>query len=727
MKRFPFGPERSRVLEIEVRAAPAPGHTREFHEARYPSRAATRPTAKGGRVESAGRFSGNGGNRAGGILGVCFWVSVASWAAAGTQDGSPVTRFHLSAPFVVTQLPIDGERGKKPSDVGGMIRRDYGEGARLVIVYPDFSRRILSEGFHSACDPDVSFDGTKILFAGKRKAADSWSIYEIDRDGTGLRRITGGIGDCRSPGYQPMLYTIISPKPWYQLTFVGTQARTYNEYGPVLQTDLFSCKLDGSALRRLTFNLSSDFDPFVMLDGRLIFSAWQRATLERGFRGRVALFGVNIDGADYAVYCADEGRRIKHMPCATTKGLVVFVETEECPWDGAGSLGSVSVRRPLHSYRPLTEPRDGLFMTPSPLPDGSILVSRRPADGSGSHGVYRFDPESGEFIIVFDDPRYHDIQGKLIHPRREPDGRSSVVTEKDPYGKFYCLNVYITDLPDRSWLPPGTVKRLRVLEGIPIKEAEKEIYLPPAAVSGCGGPGSTRNGLPPLVQRRILGDIPVEKDGSFHIKVPADTPVLLQTLDSEGLALRTCGWIWAKNHEPRGCIGCHEDNELTPENRLVSAVTKPEIPLTLPPERRRTVDFRRDVASIIASKCVSCHGPDGSPPRLDGGGARDPYFSRAYRALLAAESPGAPRGKYVHPGRARTSPLVWHIVGRNTARPWDGKTARRPFKPIPGPSGLTEDEKLTFIEWIDMGALWDGIPGSDEYSASGGKRKGGDE
>ncbi len=27
---------------------------------------------------------------------------------------------------------------------------------------------------------------------------------------------------------------------------------------------------------------------------------------------------------------------------------------------------------------------------------------------------------------------------------------------------------------------------------------------------------------------------------------------------------------------------------------------------------------------------------------------------------------------------------------------------------------LTEDEKRTFIEWIDMGALWDGIPDPDE-------------
>ena len=36
--------------------------------------------------------------------------------------------------------------------------------------------------------------------------------------------------------------------------------------------------------------------------------------------------------------------------------------------------------------------------------------------------------------------------------------------------------------------------------------------------------------------------------------------------------------------------------------------------------------------------------------------------------------------------------------------------------PPPGALQLTDDEKLTFVEWIDLGAHWDGIPGPDEFS-----------
>ena len=90
------------------------------------------------------------------------------------------------------------------------------------------------------------------------------------------------------------------------------------------------------------------------------------------------------------------------------------------------------------------------------------------------------------------------------------------------------------------------------------------------------------------------------------------------------------------------------------------------------------------------------------------------HFNRAYESLLTTGAAG--RGKYVHPGRARTSPVVWQILGRNTARPWDGDATRVGAKPAPdcGATELTPEEKRTFIQWIDLGALWDGIPGSDD-------------
>ena len=119
-------------------------------------------------------------------------------------------------------------------------------------------------------------------------------------------------------------------------------AAAINEYGSAPSTSLYTVRLDGSGAERLTYNPSSDLDPAVLPDGRLVFASWQRASLARdGIFGRVALFTSQIDGLDFALFTR-EGSIVQRMPCVTDDRRVIFVETGEPTWDGAGSLGTVS-------------------------------------------------------------------------------------------------------------------------------------------------------------------------------------------------------------------------------------------------------------------------------------------------------------------------------------------------------------------------------------------------
>ncbi len=528
--------------------------------------------------------------------------------------------------------------------------RWLGDRGRLVVLDRSGATRVLTPGFESAADPAVSFDGKRILFAGKKSAGDAWNVFEMNADGSGLHQITRDAGNCRRPMYQSALFYLNDERPSYQVTFVSDAAREFDESGRTA-SNLYSVRFDGSGLRRLTYALSSGYDPFQMQDGRILFSS--------GYRERIDLFAIHLDGTDYAAFSGAQGQRIKHMACTTPKRMVAFIESDALPWDGAGTVGTLSLRRNLHSYKAITASGDGLFHSPSPLPDGSILVSRRPSDGTGVHAIYRLDLDSGRRTLVFRDPAYHSVQAAALVSRPEPDGHSSVVEDDQNWSKLYCLSVYENDLK-REWMPQGTPRRLRVIEG-----------LPPTAAGGA-------------IRKRLLGDIALDQDGSFHLLVPPNTPIQLQITDADGLALRTSAWIWAKNKEQRGCIGCHEDNERTPDNVFPQALSHPAAELTLPPERRRTVDFARDVMPILATRCSSaaCHG-GGARPKL----------------------PGPEMAKYVRPGSARTSPLVWSVFGRNTARPWDqsAQDAAPKHMPPDGSAPLTEDERQTIIEWIDLG------------------------
>jgi len=467
-------------------------------------------------------------------------------------------------PMVVAQVRVAGGGPAAPA----------GEGGRLVLVSPAGKARVLTAGFQSAADPEVSFDGRSILFAARKAAGDPWCVFEMKADGADARQVTCGAGGARQPVYLSTVYTITatSVEPWVQVAFVGDDPGERDEAGLDPHASLWSCKMDGSALRRLTFNLSSDRDPVILPDGRMVYAGWLRSPGPQR-ADRVALLGVNEDGTDYQTYSGGEGLPAKRAPVPTADGLVVFVESDRVGFDGAGRLAAVSQRRPLHTYRSLTGEADGLFRAPSALPDGRVLVAWRPASSEGRFGIYRFDPATGAREKAFEDPAWHSVQAKLVAPRPVPDARSSVVRDDDPEGKLFTIDVGI-QAPGRA-LPKGTAKSVRVVEGVPAT-ADRP------------------------VARRLLGEVALADDGSYQVQVPANTPVQLELLDASGAAVRTSAWGWARNHAAQGCVGCHEDPERTPPNRLMKSLSAPAPVLDPPPEKRRTLEVREFVQSIDA-------------------------------------------------------------------------------------------------------------------------------
>jgi hypothetical protein len=79
-----------------------------------------------------------------------------------------------------------------------------------------------------------------------------------------------------------------------------------------------------------------------------------------------------------------------------------------------------------------------------------------------------------------------------------------------------------------------------------------------------------------------LGEATVEPDGSFYIAVPPDQPVRFELLDGMGRVVRAQrSWIWSRSGEERGCVGCHEDRALAPENRWPLALRRFDTPTRL--------------------------------------------------------------------------------------------------------------------------------------------------
>jgi hypothetical protein len=75
-------------------------------------------------------------------------------------------------------------------------------GADIYLLDGGRSKKLVPE-FSASTDPEVSFDGTRILFSAKKAAGDPWQIWEIGLDGTGLRQIISSKEDVIRPLYLP--------------------------------------------------------------------------------------------------------------------------------------------------------------------------------------------------------------------------------------------------------------------------------------------------------------------------------------------------------------------------------------------------------------------------------------------------------------------------------------------------------------------------------------------
>ena len=502
-------------------------------------------------------------------------------------------------------------------------------------------------------------------------------------------RSPGTLGNCRQPGYQSNLFTVDSPEPWFQLTFVSDAAGWMNENGSGPVRSLYSCRLDGSQVRRLSFNLSDDLDPFLMGDGRILYASWQRATLDRGPLGRMALFGINIEGHGQRVVRrtgranGSSARRVSPIAvwCCSSK-------SDEVTVDGYGQIGSVTFRRPLKSYRAVTTERMALPILP--LRRGrrvACLISRRPVDRSGTSGLCVFDPKTVACQVLLDDPAYDEVQG------RGSARHSSTRWTIDGGGRHAAVgqDVLSECLDPRSarrvWLPRGNGQTcLRVLEGIPLTVQELDAHLPVSSTAraACTERHDAQWSAPDCPAAIVGRDghqpgriVPHQRAGQ-HTDRAADA-----RRRRSGACVPVAGS--GPRTSSRGvALAAMKMASRRPRTTSLDALKHPAVALTLPPERRRTVDFRRDVMPIIeAEVCrVSRAGRRAATARRGpGSGGRAERIQPGLHQL-AGGTRSVRRGVGGGPVRAsgsRTDQSVdLALLGRNTSRPWDGERGQWP-------------------------------------------------
>lgn len=442
--------------------------------------------------------------------------------------------------LIITETP----ESNQPQEYSIKAESHYFPGERISVILPGKPAllKILTKDFYSACSPDVSYDGRSILFAGQKKQDEPWQIWEMKLDNLKYRKITSCKENCADPSYLPggrMVYS--------KMTVNDTVKSAYC---------LYVCNPDGSGIRQLTYSPADNLATIVLKDGRLL-------TVSRNLlpeKGEPTLMVLRPDGTKAEIFYKGSGGNILASGAhETTDGRVLFIESDKEGLPG-GDIISVTYNRPLHSRVELTSGIDGDFCSVLPVASERYLVSFRKSAGEPL-SLYEFDPVKRSIgQKIFSDPSYNITGAELVEEYERPKKLPSEVDLQVRTGLLLCQNLNFRGFQSDD-NPSGNLKAFKI-----------EIL----------GVDTT------------YGVVKAEKDGSFQLKVMADKPFRIITLDEKGVVVNgPCSWIWLRPNERRGCVGCHEDPEFAPENREPLAIRKPPVivPVHISKIKEKIVDL----------------------------------------------------------------------------------------------------------------------------------------
>ncbi len=340
------------------------------------------------------------------LIACVFWMKVS--AQSPSQQ--------LSVPIVYTSAP----RYESQAWLQGGER--FPSGARVTLKQGESSHALVS-GFSATADPSVSFDGTQVLFSGKRDPKAHWQVWETSVDGGKLRQVTACSTDCVRPFYLPGERVVYARK-------------ISNRF--VLETAALA---DGTDALQLTYMPGNALPTDVLRDGRILFEAGY--PLGNGSSSEI--YTVYSDGSGVESYRCDHGSN-RQAGKQVASGDIVF-STEQ----GLARFNS-AVAHQLELNAPAGEFAGDIAQTP----EGDYTVAWRP-DAKSHFSLRLWNPRASRFESVIEDAGSDLVQPSLIASRAIPNLHPSGLHDWN-YANLLCLNAYTS----KYRFADGSIKSIRL-------------------------------------------------------------------------------------------------------------------------------------------------------------------------------------------------------------------------------------------------------------------------
>jgi len=498
--------------------------------------------------------------------------------------------------------------------------RHFTPGASLCILEMDGIygkvRTLIADANGVIRDPDVSYDGQRILFAWKKSdRKDDYHLYEMDAASGEIRQLTFGLGFADYEG---------AYLPNGDIIFNSTRCVQTVDCWWTEVSNLYTCDKDGGALRRLSFDATHTNFPTVTPDGRVLYTRWEYN--DRGQLYPQPLFQMNPDGTGQTEFYGNNSwfpTTILHARGIEGSTKVVAIATGHHtsqfgkliiidPAKGRQENNGVQLIAPIRPTEAVRVDRYGqkgqLFQYPYPVSKTVYLVA------SNSFGpvkqrlfrIYLVDIDGRRELLTWDS-NISCNQPTPLATRPVPHVRPSMVDYSRKTGTYYMHDIYAGD--GLKGIPRGTIKKLRVI-GLEFRAAGvgSNGNDGPAGGALVSTPISINNGSWDV--KHVLGNATVYHDGSACFEVPARTPVYFQALDAKGHAVQNMrSWSTLQPGESFSCVGCHESKNSTPSANLSTTLAMKAGIEKLKPfyGPARGFSFIKEIQPVLDRHCISCH------------------------------------------------------------------------------------------------------------------------
>ena len=490
-------------------------------------------------------------------------------------------------------------------------------------------------------DPEMDFSGGRVLFSMRKDIHDDYHVYECKSDGSGVRQFTfaGGVSDI-DPFYLPD----------GSIVFSSTREPKYCMCNRHIMANLYRMDADGANIHQIGKSTLFEGHGALMPDGRILYDRWEY--VDRNFGSAQGLWTVSPDGTGHAVYWGNNkmspGAAIEARVIPGTERVVcTFGSCHDRPW-GAIAMVDRSLAIDGRAAVVRTWPASAMdrvdhggfdefkatypkYQDPYPLSDKYFLCSRMTGNGE-QMGLYLLDVFGNEILLHVEGPGCFDPMPFSARPRPPAIPTRRDFANKEGY--FYVADVY--QGTHMTGVKRGAVKWLRVIES-----PEKRFWTGPNWF-GQGAEAPAMN-WHDFNNKRILGTVPVEADGSAYFAVPADRFVYFQLLDENGMMVQSMrsGTI-VQSGEWQGCAGCHDERRAAPaSDARAMALRRPPSRLNGWHGAPHYFNYMTDVQPVFNKYCVRCHDAGTKAgAKLLLVGDRDLIFNFSYNELW--------RKKYIH-------------------------------------------------------------------------------